>query len=91
MSCGEGHRRGSALALLWLWRRPAATALIRYLAWEPPYAADVALEKDKKKKSKSLIEENKTIFKFLTNSFQDMYYPSAVSLSFFVFVLIFLL
>ena len=26
-------------ALLWLWHRPAATAPIRPLAWEPPYAA----------------------------------------------------
>ena len=26
------------LALLWLWCRPAATALIGPLAWEPPYA-----------------------------------------------------
>ena len=32
-------------ALLWLWRRPAATALIGPLAWEPPYAAGVALKK----------------------------------------------
>ena len=26
------------LALLGLWRRPAAIALIQPLAWEPPYA-----------------------------------------------------
>ena len=26
-------------ALLWLWSRPVATAPIRPLAWEPPYAA----------------------------------------------------
>ena len=32
------------LALLWLWRRPAATALIRPLAWEPPYAKGAALK-----------------------------------------------
>ena len=38
MSSGVGRRRSSDLALLWLWRRPAATALIRPLAWEPPYA-----------------------------------------------------
>ena len=38
MSCGVGCRCGSDLALLWLWRRPAATAPIRPLAWEPPYA-----------------------------------------------------
>ena len=33
------------LVLLWLWWRPAAIALIRPLAWEPPYAAGAALEK----------------------------------------------
>ena len=38
VSCGVGCRRGSDPALLWLWRRPAATALIGPLAWEPPYA-----------------------------------------------------
>ena len=35
--------------LLWLWCRLAATALIRPLAWELPYAADVALKRKKKK------------------------------------------
>ena len=39
-------------ALLWLWRRLAATAPIRPLAWEPPYAAGAALEKAKTKKTK---------------------------------------
>ena len=29
MSCGVGHRHGWDLALLWLWRGPAATAQIR--------------------------------------------------------------
>ena len=43
-----GRRLGSDLALLWLWRRPAATALIRPLAWEPLYASGAALEKTKK-------------------------------------------
>ena len=50
MSCGVGHRQGSDLKLLWLWRRPVATAPIRLLAWEPPYASGAALEKEKKKK-----------------------------------------
>ena len=49
MSCGAGHRCGSDPALLWIWCRPAATALIRPLAWEPPYAMSVALEKTKNK------------------------------------------
>src|SRR5512147_1726058 len=44
MSCGVGRRRGSDPALLWLWRRPVATAPIRHLAWEPPYAAGAAQE-----------------------------------------------
>ena len=32
--------------LLWLWCRPAATAPIRLLAWESPYAEDAALKKN---------------------------------------------
>ena len=45
---GVGHRWGSDPALLCLWCRPEATAPIKPLAWEPEYAAGVALEKDKK-------------------------------------------
>ena len=47
MSYDVGHRRGSDPALLWLWRRLAATATIRPLAWEPLYAEGAALEKAK--------------------------------------------
>ena len=39
-------------ALLWLWCRLAATASIRPLAWEPPYAAGEALKGQKTKKKK---------------------------------------
>ena len=49
MSRGVGRRRGSDPALLWLWCRPAATALIRLLAWKLPCAVDAALELQKKK------------------------------------------
>ena len=52
MSCGAGHRGSSKPVLLWLWCRPAATALIRFLAWELPYAVSVALKKEKKKDKK---------------------------------------
>ena len=52
VSCGVGHRRGLAPALLWLWCRLAAIALIRPLAWELPYAAGVALKRQKKKERK---------------------------------------
>ena len=52
VSCGVGRRHRSGLALLWLWlwlwRRLTAVALVRPLAWEPPYAAGAALGKDKK-------------------------------------------
>ena len=34
----------SDLPLLWLWCRLAAIALIRILAWEPPYAEGLALK-----------------------------------------------
>ena len=49
VSCGVGQRLGSYPALLWFWHRLEATALIRPLAWEPPYASGAAL-KDKKTK-----------------------------------------
>ena len=54
MSCGVALRRSSDLALLWLWCRPAATALTRPLAWEPPYATGAALKRQKGKKKKKI-------------------------------------
>ena len=39
-------------ALLWLWGRPTALALIGPQAWEPPYATGVALKTQKKKKKR---------------------------------------
>ena len=48
-----GRRRSSDSALLWLWYWPAAIALIRLLAWEPPYAAGAAQEKAKRQKTKN--------------------------------------
>ena len=47
MSCGVIRRCSSDLALLSLWCRLAAAALIQPLAWEPPYATDVALKKER--------------------------------------------
>ena len=52
VSCGIGHGCSSDPTLLWLWRRPAATAPIRPLAWEPPYAVGVALENTKRQKKR---------------------------------------
>ena len=65
MSCGVGQRSGSDLALLWLWRRPAATAGIGSLAWEPPYAMGVALKRQKEKKK----EKTERILHFLITPF----------------------
>ena len=52
MSCGVDQRLSSDLALLWLWlwRRLVGTAPIRSLAWEPPYASDMALKRQTKEK-----------------------------------------
>ena len=52
MSCGEGHRCGSDLELLWLWYRPAAAAPIQPLTWELPYTEGVALKRQKNKQTK---------------------------------------
>ena len=67
MSCGVDWRCSSGPALLWLWHRPAATVLIRPLAWEPPYATGAALEKGKKKK-KEIIDEWQCCFGQSMNS-----------------------
>ena len=50
--CRSQTRLGPAL--LWLWCRPAATALIGSLAWELPYATDVALKRQKEEREKEL-------------------------------------
>ena len=66
MSCGVGCKRGSDPVLLWLWHKPAATASIRPLAWEPPCATGAALEKakrpKKKKKGDIPLEDSRNVF-----------------------------
>ena len=58
---GVGRRRGSDPVWLWLWRRPAATAPIGPLVWEPPYAMGEALKHKKtKKKNKFLAATGST-------------------------------
>ena len=54
VSCGVGRRHGWDPVLLWLWCRPAAVALIRPLAWEPPYASREALKRKKKRKERGV-------------------------------------
>ena len=43
-------RKKNKMVLLWLWCRLAATAPTGPLAWEPIYAEDAALKKDKRQK-----------------------------------------
>ena len=52
MACGVGRRHGSDTALLWMWRRPAATADIGPLACEPPHAVGAALKRQNKQTNK---------------------------------------
>ena len=52
VSCSVGRRHSSDPALLCLWHRPEATALIGPLAWEPPYPAAAAQEMAKRQKKK---------------------------------------
>ena len=59
MSCGVGQRHGSDAVLLWLWHRPAATTLIRPLAWAAPYAVGAALKRQKRKKERKEIMNTK--------------------------------
>ena len=56
MSCGVGHRHSLDPSLLWLWHRQAAAAPIQPLAWEPPYAAGVALKSKKQTKKDKLLK-----------------------------------
>ena len=52
MNCGVDPRRSWDPELPWLWHRPGSTALIRPLAWEPPYATGSSPRKGKKTKKK---------------------------------------
>ena len=62
MSCGVGRRGSVDPAVLWLWHKLVATALIQPLVWEPPYAEGAALKNLKKKKNfKKKGEEEKYI------------------------------
>ena len=52
VGCGVGLRHSLDPALLWLWGRLVAIALIRSLVWEIPYALGAALENEKDEKRK---------------------------------------
>ena len=90
MSCGVGCRRGSDPALLWLWRRPVATAPIQPLAWEPPYAAGAAQEiattttttkdKNKNKQTKKTKKKKKELQLLRIQHHPELWYKSQTRL-----------
>ena len=53
--CCELWIAGWDLSLLWWCYRPEATALIRPLAWEPPYATSASLKRQKVKLKSQLL------------------------------------
>ena len=74
MSCGVGYIRSSDLVLLGLWRRPAATALVRPLAWERPYAMCAALKRQKKEKKINI--QKSVAFLYTNNEILEMEYKN---------------
>ena len=66
MIYGVDRRCGLDLALLWLCHRPAATTLIRLLAWEPPYATGAAPKTQKTKKIYDLTDTIRKTVKYTT-------------------------
>ena len=58
--------------LLWLWHRLVAIVLIRPLAWEPPYAIGVALEKAKRPKKKTKKKKKGMLVQFSVS--QNFFY-----------------
>ena len=79
MSCVVGCRQGLDPTLLWLWRRPEATALIRPLAGEPPYAAEAQeMAKRQKKLNTTLLTAiiNPLEVKNVLEDFKGRWYSS---------------
>ena len=74
MSCDVGRRRGSDAkrVAVTLVCRPATTAPIRPLAWEPPYATELALEKAKRQEKK-MRKNTVDIFLNKSHSFREKY------------------
>ena len=59
-------------ALLWLWHRSVATAPIRPVAWEPPYAGAAAQEMAKRPKKQK--QKKECLFKMLSEILQESWH-----------------
>ena len=63
--------------MLWLWCRPVATAPIKPLAWESPYALGAAQKlakrqkKKKKKKKKNILRDTEGHYIMIKGSIQE--------------------
>ena len=75
VSCGAGCRCSLDPALLWLWYRMAAAALIRPPTWELAYAAGAALKEIKGKKKEKKCSKSVLIHseKSKINVFKKVY------------------
>ena len=60
LRCRSQTRPDLAWLWLWLWCRPAATAPIGSLVWEPPHAAGAALKRQKAKNKQLLVRFGET-------------------------------
>ena len=81
MSCGVDHRCSSDPALLWLWCKLAATALIQPLARELPYATGVALRNLRIKKKNLIFKRaSPARFQMLSEGTSlNVYLPTSLS------------
>ena len=90
VSCGVDYRLSSDPALLW--HRLAAVALIRPLAWKPPYATGLALKIKTNKKTLRLslvssfsLSKNSHIYTFIQFFLLSFLHNISCSFSFFFF------
>jgi len=88
VSCGVGHRRSLDPALLWLWCRLAAVALIRLLSWELPYAVGLVPKKQKQNKKNKKYPKNISFPKILVDTIDYLLYDAHLTDYFIWFSLI---
>ena len=82
MNCGVCPIFGLDLVLLLFWHRLVATTPIQPLAWEPPYAADVALKKPtnqtNKQKEQCLVLDKPSVNISHYHNFYYYYYRTSI-------------
>ena len=72
-NCSVGCRCSSDSTLLWLWYRPAAAALIQFLAWKLPYATGAAPKrKNKQNLNLNSLKQKRKLTGFWNRKGQDI-------------------